>query len=155
MAEFNSSSDKISANPSIHNEEVYALDCTFCSNSVCERGMKCFLIADEKIELYSTDQVDRNLVDLTDEKFRTEKCKCQIQNMACLQCGNVVGYHVSMPCRPCLQAQNNGHYWMFYRSAIIPCPRLNIEGTDTMVWGDLLQCKEDSICNTYWGECER
>lgn len=27
----------------------------------------------------------QSLVELTDEKFRTDKCKCQIQNMACLQ----------------------------------------------------------------------
>ena len=42
--------------------------------------------------------------------------------------GNVVGYHVERPCRPCLQSQNNGHYWMFYRVAIIPGSRLNKEG---------------------------
>ena len=42
--------------------------------------------------------------------------------------GNVVGYHVSKPCRSCLEAQNNGHYWMFYRQAILPYQRLNVEG---------------------------
>lgn len=51
--------DKNPVNPSFHNEEVYALDCVYCMNIVCDRGMKSFLIADEKIELYSTDQVDR------------------------------------------------------------------------------------------------
>ena len=30
-----------------------------------------------------------------------------------------------------------------------------ISGTDTLVWGDLSQFKEDSICDTYWDECER
>lgn len=154
MAEFDSS-DKIPSNPSFRNEDVYTLDCQFCLSVVCNRGMKSFLIADEKIELYSTDQVDRCLVELTDEKFRTDKCRCQIQNIACLQCGNVVGYHVSMPCRPCLEAQNNGHYWMFYRSATQPQPRLNAEGTSVLVWGDLVQCNDDSIYDSFWGECER
>ncbi|XP_060578640.1 protein FAM72A-like [Ruditapes philippinarum] len=153
MAEFDSSEKCI--NPSFRNEEVYTLDCLYCMNNVCDRGMKSFLIADEQIELYSTDEVDKSCVALTDEKYKADKCKCHIQVMACLQCGNVVGYHVSMPCRPCLQAQNNGHYWMFYRSATVPCPRLNTHGTDTLVWGDLSQCDEDSICDTYWGECER
>ncbi|KAL4227143.1 Protein fam72a [Mactra antiquata] len=138
------------------NEEVYSLDCLYCYSAVCDRGMKSFLIADEQVELYSTDKVDRRMVEVTDESFRTEKCRCQIQNIACLQCGNVVGYHIALPCRPCLEAQNNGHFWIFYRSATMPYPRLNIEGTDTLVWGDLSQCdKEDSICDTYWGECER
>lgn len=154
MADFDSS-DKIPVNPSFRNEDVYKLDCNFCMNEVCYRGMKSFLIADEKIELYSTDQVDRGLVELTDEKFRTDKCRCQIQNMACLQCGNVVGYHVSMPCKPCLEAQNNGHYWMFYKSATRPLPRLNAEGTGIMVWGELLHDSEDGIYDTIWGECER
>ena len=44
--------------------------------------------------------------------------------------GNVVGYHVKQPCVPCLQSQNNGHYWMFYRSSVIPGSRLTKEGND-------------------------
>ena len=40
----------------------------------------------------------------------------------------MVGYHVKWPCQPCLQSQNNGHYWMFYRAVIIPGSRLNKEG---------------------------
>lgn len=27
--------------------------------------------------------------------------------------GNVVGYHVNVPCKLCLSQPNNGHYWMF------------------------------------------
>lgn len=58
MANFDIS-DKICVNPSICNEEVYTLECLCCLSGVCDRGMKSFLIADEKMELYSTDQVDR------------------------------------------------------------------------------------------------
>lgn len=155
MAHFDGT-EKIQVNPSCRNEDVYTLDCTYCSQKVCDRGMKSFLIADEKMELYSTDRVDRCLVDLTDEKFRTDKCRCQIQNVACLKCGNVVGYHVSLPCHHCLHSQNNGHYWMFYRSAVIPYQRMNLNGTALLVWGDLSHYDlEESTCDSFWGECER
>ena len=58
MAHFDST-EKIQVNPSCRNEDVYTLDCIYCFQKVCDRGMKSFLIADEKMELYSTDQVDR------------------------------------------------------------------------------------------------
>ncbi|KAH3881137.1 protein FAM72A-like [Dreissena polymorpha] len=145
---------KNSVNPAVLNEDVYLLDCVFCDSRLCERGLKSFLIADEKVELFSTDQVDRGLVELTDDRFRTDRCFCQIQDIACLQCGNVVGYHVSMPCRPCLESQNNGHFWMFYRHSIIPHQRVNSNGTATMIWGDFMHEKEDHLCEA-WSECER
>ncbi|WAR26153.1 FA72B-like protein [Mya arenaria] len=142
MSTFDIITDKESTiNPAVLQEEVYLLDCHYCGTKICDRGLKSFLIADEKVELFSTDTVDRSLVELTDEKFRTDR-------------GNVVGYHVAMPCRSCLESQNNGHFWMFNRQAICPYQRLNIEGTSTMVWGDLTQCKDDSMCDM-WGECER
>lgn len=57
MADFDSYDKSISS--TFRNEDVYALDCMYCCSAVCERGMKSFLIADEEIELYSTDKVDR------------------------------------------------------------------------------------------------
>ncbi|KAI7907325.1 uncharacterized protein BX663DRAFT_426497 [Cokeromyces recurvatus] len=32
--------------------------------------------------------------------------------------GNVVGYHVNMPCKSCQSQPNSGHSWMFRNSAI-------------------------------------
>jgi len=42
--------------------------------------------------------------------------------------GNVVGYHVTQPCPPCLEACNNGHYWMFYTDQVDSCERLDSTG---------------------------
>lgn len=54
--------DKNSQVSAFGNEEVHFLDCVFCSNRVCERGLRSFLIADEKVELYSTDNINKEYV---------------------------------------------------------------------------------------------
>lgn len=36
--------------------------------------------------------------------------------------GNVVGYHVNVPCKTCLSQPNNGHYWMFRSADVRPLP---------------------------------
>ena len=33
-------------------------------------------------------------------------------------CGCILGYHVSQPCERCLEARNNGHFWMFYAEGV-------------------------------------
>ena len=45
--------------PAFLKEEVYTVECTYCSSSLCKRGMKSFLVADDQIELYSTDEADK------------------------------------------------------------------------------------------------
>ncbi|KAF1804153.1 hypothetical protein FB192DRAFT_1470697, partial [Mucor lusitanicus] len=45
------------------------------------------LLSDRSVQLFSTDLVPDS--------------------------GNVVGYHVNVPCKLCLSQPNNGHYWMF------------------------------------------
>ncbi|KAJ2794524.1 hypothetical protein H4R21_005469, partial [Coemansia helicoidea] len=34
--------------------------------------------------------------------------------------GNEVGYHITQPCRECLKACNNGHFWMFLTENVYP-----------------------------------
>lgn len=42
--------------------------------------------------------------------------------------GNVVGYHVVAPCKPCLLSCNNGHFWMFNSDAVSTLNRLDGTG---------------------------
>ena len=42
--------------------------------------------------------------------------------------GNVVGYHVVAPCKPCLLSCNNGHFWMFNSDAVSTLNRLDATG---------------------------
>ena len=46
----------------------------------------------------------------------------------CPTSGNVVGYHVVAPCKPCLLSCNNGHFWMFNSDAVSTLNRLDATG---------------------------
>uniref|UniRef100_A0A671LP22 Uncharacterized protein n=1 Tax=Sinocyclocheilus anshuiensis TaxID=1608454 RepID=A0A671LP22_9TELE len=55
----------------------------------------------------------------------------------CTLSGNVVGYHVVAPCKPCLLSCNNGHFWMFNSEAVSTINRLDATGQNLLLWGDL------------------
>lgn len=46
--------------------------------------------------------------------------------------GNVVGYHVVAPCKPCLLSCNNGHFWMFNSEAVSTINRLDASGLESL-----------------------
>ena len=106
------------AGPQFRSKTVSILDCKHCELEVCRRGMKAILLADMNVELYSTDSPPYS-VQLVNEDYRTRNCFCRIRDVACLgwyvllTSGNVIGYHVTQPCQPCMVACNNGHFWMF------------------------------------------
>ncbi|KAF9167199.1 Protein fam72a [Actinomortierella ambigua] len=105
---------------------VFRMDCRYCSAVVCLRGMKAMLLADTSIELYSTDHPPGS-VQLVDKDYTTLNCKCRIRDVACRVCGNVVGYHITQPCRQCLDAPNNGHFWMFHTDGVVGQDRLRMD----------------------------
>ncbi|KAI8980398.1 protein FAM72 [Pilobolus umbonatus] len=113
---------------------VYRLTCRHCSSSVCARGMKAILLADTAVELFSTD-TPSHCVHVLDKDYLTRSCRCRIRDVACIRCGNVVGYHVISPCHGCLESGNNGHFWMFHSSACLPVQRL--DGEKVMMWNHL------------------
>lgn len=45
-----------SLHPSFMSKEVCMLNCKFCETTICQRGMKAILLADTRIELFSTDK---------------------------------------------------------------------------------------------------
>ena len=64
--------------------------------------------------------------------YVTEVCVCQLS----VQCvcrpiccsGTVAGYHVTLPCRSCLQSCHNGHFWMFHSGKVSALERLDKTG---------------------------
>lgn len=42
--------------------------------------------------------------------------------------GNIAGYHVVSPCFQCLEACNNGHFWMFHSEFCQPSERTDDSG---------------------------
>ncbi|KAG2467918.1 FA72A protein, partial [Polypterus senegalus] len=78
--------------------------------------MKAVLLADNEVELYSTDIPPNS--------------------------GNIVGYHVVVPCKPCLMSCNNGHFWMFHTRAVFAINRLDSSGLKLLLWRDLPEIEE-------------
>ncbi|KAI8782155.1 protein FAM72A-like [Biomphalaria glabrata] len=122
---------------------VYVLDCKVCGETLSRRGMLAVLVADGKTELFSTDKFDRNAVGLVPEVYTANSCKCKVQSIACLCCGQVVGYDVLLPCMKCLSSVNNGHHSMFHSSLVSYCYRLDEEANNYLLWKDLKSPKED------------
>ena len=106
-------------NPALRNKIVYKLECAFCTLPVSHRTMKAILLADTKVELFSTDipPLSQN-TRLLEQDRQTQGCACRIRDTACGRCGAMLGYHVSQPCERCLDARNNGHFWMFYSESV-------------------------------------
>lgn len=126
---------------------VCKLNCTHCESKVCVRGMKAMLLADTSIELYSTD-VPPLSVQLIGEDYMTKNCQCKIRDVACLTCGNVLGYHITQPCQQCMEACNNGHLWMFHTEEVASEERKDHDGK-TLLWAHLPHAEKDlEVVNT-------
>lgn len=159
-----------SMNPQFKSKVVCNLSCTFCSATVCSRGMRAHLLGDTRIELYSTDAPPTGRLVLTcrmkerfglpeltflrtsfvpsrvqqiEQDYRTRSCLCRIRDIACLSCGCVIGYHVTQPCERCLEGSNNGHLWMFTPDSVKGTERLDSSGTRFLVWNDVVDAEED------------
>ncbi|XP_052057042.1 protein FAM72A isoform X1 [Apodemus sylvaticus] len=121
---------------------VSILCCKFCKQVLSSRGMKAVLLADTDIDLYSTDIPPTNTVDFIGRCYFTGICKCKLKDIACLKCGNIVGYHVIVPCSSCLLSCNNGHFWMFHSQAVYGINRLDSTGVNFLLWGNLPETEE-------------
>eukprot|EP00842_Homolaphlyctis_polyrhiza_P000274 jgi/Hompol1/1247/HPOL_001763-RA len=152
--------------PQFRSKIVCEISCRHCNVLVCKRGMKAILLADTnyccrhseslyssnvspnvndvnaQVELYSTDLPPFG-VQLVLDDYQTRNCQCRIRDVACLGCGNVLGYHVSQPCESCLDACNNGHFWMFHLAEILPAERMDSSRTQTLLWAQLPRAEED------------
>jgi hypothetical protein len=128
-------------NSPLRNKIVYLLRCQFCMQKVCVRAMKAILLADTKIELYSTDIPPNKLIMLEDDRM-TQGCHCRIRDTVCGCCGNILGYHVSQPCDRCLDAKNNGHFWMFYSETVMAWERPDPATGKALSWGALSPMRE-------------
>lgn len=70
------------SNTALRNKIVYRLNCAYCCTPVCERAMRAILLADTKIELYSTDIPPRALRTMDDDRL-TKGCNCRIRDTVC------------------------------------------------------------------------
>ncbi|XP_061423061.1 protein FAM72A-like [Lethenteron reissneri] len=122
---------------------VLDLRCGFCGRRVSPRGMRAVLLSDPSTHLYSTDAPPTCAVGLVGPLYSPESCACRVQDAACLTCGNALGYHVAVPCRPCLLSCHNGHLWMFHSHTCRATERLDSSGVAVLLWGVLAETDDD------------
>ncbi|TPX30554.1 hypothetical protein SmJEL517_g05893 [Synchytrium microbalum] len=139
--------DPANIRPQFRSKVVCELKCRYCTSTVCKRGMKAILLADMNVELYSTDLPPFG-VQLVNEDYQTRNCHCRIRDVACLGCGNVLGYHVTQPCPSCMDACNNGHFWMLHTSEVESSDRLTTGSNGLprpMLWAHLPGIDKEKI----------
>eukprot|EP00040_Diaphanoeca_grandis_P022329 m.119739 g.119739 ORF g.119739 m.119739 type:complete len:183 (-) comp28758_c0_seq2:264-812(-) len=116
---------------------VHELRCDSCARKLCSRAMRALLLADTKTQLYSTDTSPHQGCACIGAPYATKSCDCKIQDVACIECGNEVGYHVVQACPSCLKACNNGHFWMFHGRSVRASERPNTERTAHLTWASI------------------
>ncbi|ORX70524.1 hypothetical protein DL89DRAFT_266727 [Linderina pennispora] len=136
------------AHPS-RSKSVCRLYCRYCHNNVCSRGMRALLLADNRIELFSTDMPPMLRIQLVGMDYTTRSCRCKIRNVACLGCGNEIGYHITQPCSECLKACNNGHFWMFLTESVYPVDLKDQKNSALMMWANIPQEYDLDECVAY------
>lgn len=117
---------------SLSSAPAHVLSCAECGVVLTERGMSVRLLAEDSIQLFSTDLATGNVAEIGDIRG-AEHCGCGIRDVACRACGSetVVGYHVVDACAECLsEPSNNHHYWMFHAENVSASP-------SGLSWGQL------------------
>ncbi|KAL1915934.1 uncharacterized protein VTP21DRAFT_6322 [Calcarisporiella thermophila] len=120
----------------LRRKTVVRLNCRFCDRLVCLRGMKAMLLANNSVQLYSTDTPPLS-VQLLEEDYTTSNCGCKLRDIACLECGNVIGYNIVTPCSSCTSSANNGHYFMFHIDAVTAEERVDPASQRQLLWAHL------------------
>ncbi|KAI9190252.1 hypothetical protein H9P43_001685 [Blastocladiella emersonii ATCC 22665] len=127
---------------------VCMLNCKYCGTLVCHRGMKAILLADAGVELFSTDSPPATIAMFGDD-YTTEKCQCRIRDVACLCCGNQVGYSVTQPCKACLSSSHNGHVYMLHMEHVQYAERLDVHTNGRpLSWATIPAAEKDDFMST-------
>ncbi|PVZ99451.1 hypothetical protein BB558_004501 [Smittium angustum] len=116
-----------------HKEENMFVNCTVNIATTTS----AILLADSRIELFSTDMPPMSRVQLIGPDYTTRSCRCKIRNIACLGCGNEIGYHITRPCLECLKACNNGHFWMFLMESVNAYEQKDTAGNSVLFLANL------------------
>ncbi len=67
--------------------------------------------------------------------------------------GNVIGYHVTQPCHPCMEACNNGHFWMFHVDHVNSIDRTMPDSNKPLVWANLPRSDKEIKTDKYEVMC--
>ncbi|KAJ1992081.1 hypothetical protein GGI25_004332 [Coemansia spiralis] len=151
-------------------QAVWKLYCKHCNVLWSSRGMEAVVMARPAIRCFSTDlpplgcdvvhqpvapAIESMIVDsgchtcssLVHHARRFDlapsgPCDCHVQDIACLGCGNLVGYYIHRPCFRCLaqrlRIKQRGfqHLWTFYQDNVVSVQRENEFG-EPVGWEEL------------------
>ncbi|GAN01242.1 hypothetical protein MAM1_0005c00674 [Mucor ambiguus] len=95
-------------------KHVYRIECNDCSSVLTDRGMNAVLLSDRSVQLFSTDLVPDSVAFVHGD-YAAASCSCRVRDIACKNCGNVVGYHVNVPLGP--KGTDLPLLWGFVRDA--------------------------------------
>ncbi|KAI9501755.1 protein FAM72, partial [Coemansia spiralis] len=78
--------------------------CKHCNVLWSSRGMEAVVMARPAIRCFSTDlpPLGCDVVHQPVAPAIDGPCDCHVQDIACLGCGNLVGYYIHRPCFRCL-----------------------------------------------------
>ncbi|KAJ2864172.1 hypothetical protein FB639_005227, partial [Coemansia asiatica] len=151
-------------------QAVWKLYCKHCNVMWSCRGMEAVVMARPAIRCFSTDlpplgcdivcqpvapPISEMIMDsgcstcssITHHARRFDlapsgPCDCHVQDIACLGCGNIVGYYIHRPCFRCLaqrlRIKQRGfqHLWTFYQDNVVAVQRENEFG-ELVGWEEL------------------
>ncbi|KAG2209117.1 hypothetical protein INT46_006281 [Mucor plumbeus] len=95
-------------------KHVYRIECNDCSSVLTDRGMNAVLLSNRSVQLFSTDLLP-DTVAFVHGDYAAASCSCRVRDIACKNCGNVVGYHVNVPLGP--KGTDLPLLWGFVRDA--------------------------------------
>ncbi|KAI9592668.1 FAM72 protein-domain-containing protein [Syncephalis fuscata] len=117
---------------------VLELRCRYCNILLTQRGDQVVLSSLPARRCYVSDTVPTG-ASVYNVRMIYRRCGCIAQDIACNQCGNIVGWVTIVRCRRCEQRTGitATRRWMYSPDSVVSCPRLNAEGNDYLAWNQL------------------
>ncbi|KAK9765785.1 hypothetical protein K7432_005601 [Basidiobolus ranarum] len=90
-----------------------ALNCRACEALVSKNVIHAVLLNNTRTEIYATDSPPFG-VEGVGADYWSKSCGCRITDLACLSCGNIIGYSLSFICLNC----TSEHQWRFHNDTV-------------------------------------
>ncbi|RVD90978.1 FAM72 domain containing protein [Tubulinosema ratisbonensis] len=83
----------------------YTLLCKECSILVAPKAYESVLLTNQTIPLFSTNEHCNNTREVYNQ-YTSAYCSCKVRDIACKNCGNIVGYNIYRLCKLCSADQS-------------------------------------------------
>ncbi|ORX88670.1 hypothetical protein K493DRAFT_268030 [Basidiobolus meristosporus CBS 931.73] len=90
-----------------------ALNCNACQALISKNAIHAVLLNNTRTEIFATDAPPIG-VEGVGADYWSKSCGCRITDLACLSCGNIIGYALSSICPNC----TSEHQWRFHSDTV-------------------------------------